>query len=688
MPASRRQTLDCRPKHHSRWPQPRLVRIALGCLLGAVFASAGAQSLPGDTSVVEAREAARKRDKPKLAAAAANVQAAHHPLAPWVEYWELLSRLPTATPDEVEAFYARWPGSYVEDRLRNDWLLELGKRREWALLAKDLPRFRMNDDREVTCYGLLADHLSGKEVRDAARVAWWSQREQDDGCHLLANAMLEARKFGPDEVWRKARHAIDANRPGAARAAIALLGQVPTKDVTEALDQPIRYVRQHVGATRMRQELRLLAVLRLAANDTDVAAEMLEARGQGSLPPALAAWGWASIGRQAAMKLSLEAPGYFERAWNSLPAAEAKSPGWSDDTLAWGVRSALRVASQPQRWALVQRMTSAMSTGEQANPTWVYWRARAMQARAATGPAGDEARAESRKLLESIAGPLGFYPQLAAEDLGWPYALPAPAAPPSPTERDTAQQSPGLGRALHLARLGLRDEARREWNFTLRGMGDRELLAAAQRACEGADWQLCINTSDRTRQDIDVASRYPMPYAHEVTQAAQAAGLEPAFVFGLIRQETRFMAQLRSSAGATGLMQLMPATARWVAKRTGTELPRADQVYDPAINLKLGTTYLKLVLDDLGGSQPLAAAAYNAGPGRPRRWREGPRLEAAVWAENIPFTETRDYVKRVMANTVVYAALLKAPSVALKSRLGSSIGPREAGAGAANTELP
>lgn len=674
--------------HHVFPSRHRWVAATLVLAMGGACATADAQALAGDTSVVEAREAARKRDKPKLSSATAAVKAAHHPLAPWAEYWELLSRLPTVMPDEVDAFYARWPGSYLEDRLRNDWLLELGRRREWALLAKDLPRFRMNDDREVTCYGLLADHLSGKEVRDAARAAWWAQRELDDGCHQLASAMLEARKFGPDEVWRKARHAIDAHRPGAARAAIALLGQVPVKDVTEALDQPIRYVRQHVGATRMRQELRLLAVLRLAANDTDVAAEMLEARGQGTLPPALAAWGWASIGRQAALKLSLEAPGYFERAWNSLPAAEAPSPGWSDETLAWGVRSALRVASQPQRWALVQRMTSAMSAGEQANPTWIYWRARAMQARAATGPAGDEARAEARRLLESIAGPLGFYPQLAAEDLGWPYALPAPAAAPTATERDAAQQSPGLSRALHLARLGLRDEARREWNFTLRGMSDRELLAAAQRACELSDWQLCINTSDRTRQDIDVASRYPMPYAHEVALAAQSAGLEPAFVFGLIRQETRFMAQLRSSAGATGLMQLMPATARWVAKRTGTELPRADQVFDPAINLKLGTTYLKLVLDDLGGSQPLAAAAYNAGPGRPRRWREGPRLEAAVWAENIPFNETRDYVKRVLSNTVVYAALLKTPAVTLKTRLGQTIGPREVGAGVANTELP
>jgi soluble lytic murein transglycosylase len=259
----------------------------------------------------------------------------------------------------------------------------------------------------------------------------------------------------------------------------------------------------------------------------------------------------------------------------------------------------------------------------------------------------------------------------------------------SKLERESARATPGLARALRLAELGLRDEARREWNFTLRGMSDRDLLAASRIACDAGDWQLCINTSDRTRTEFDLATRYPMPFATEIHAAAGAAGLEPAFVFGLIRQETRFMAQLRSSAGATGLMQLMPATARWVAKKVGMDLnpARPEQLNDPATNLKLGTSYLKMVLDDLSGSQALAAAAYNAGPGRPRRWREGPVLEAAAWAENIPFNETRDYVKKVLSNTSVYAAMLNKQPPVLRARLGAPIGPREATT-PVNGELP
>ena len=690
-------------------PLIRTFILAIGLLATAWPAGAQpgtAQPSSADASIIEARDAARKRDHNRLLAARAAASAAQHPLLPWVEYWEINGRLAEARADEVEAFYVRWSGSYVEDRLRNDWLLQLGKRRDWSALARDFPRFRMNDDREVSCYALFTEHLAGRDVRDAAREAWWAQRDNDDGCNLLATAMVDAKRFSVDDVWRKARLAVEANRPVAARVAVGLLGGGAAREVADALERPLQYVR-HVreANTRTRQELRLLAVMRLAANDVDVAAAELDGRGQFELPSDLAAWGWASIGRQAAMNLSVEAAGLYQKAWSKRPRADASAaPGWSDDMLAWGVRAALRATRAADGWPLVVRNVRAMSAAEQASPTWAYWLGRALRETAAAGSGGDEQRAQARRQLESVASPLGFYGQLAAEDLGQPLPLPLAARPSTASERDAARQSPGLSRALQLVNIGLRDEARREWNFTLRGMGDRALIAAARLACEVSDWQLCINTSERSKTEVDVATRYPMPYAADIAQAAHAHRLDPAFVFGLIRQETRFMAQLRSSAGATGLMQLMPATARWVAKRQAIELPRADQVYDPQINLRLGTAYLRLVLDDLGGSAAMAAAAYNAGPGRPRRWREGLTVDAAAWAENVPFNETRDYVKKVLSNAAVYAALLgaqsnpssnaqpgaqtTAPTPLLKPRLGNAIGPRDAAAPAANTELP
>ena len=169
-------------------------------------------------------------------------------------------------------------------------------------------------------------------------------------------------------------------------------------------------------------------------------------------------------------------------------------------------------------------------------------------------------------------------------------------------------------------------------------------------------------------------------------RAASEVGLDAAYMYGLIRQESRFIVAARSTVGASGLMQVMPATASWTARKLNITY-RPDLITDRDTNLRIGAGYLKLVLDDFGGSMPLAAAAYNAGPGRSRRWREGPLLEGAIWAENVPFQETRDYVKKVLSNTTNYAAILSGQSQSLKARLGM-VGPRAANAPAENTDLP
>jgi soluble lytic murein transglycosylase len=345
-------------------------------------------------------------------------------------------------------------------------------------------------------------------------------------------------------------------------------------------------------------------------------------------------------------------------------------------------------AADPGRWQRVLDAIAAMGTTAQADPTWVYWKARAIHATAKSGTDGDAQRTAASVLFERIAGQLNFYGKLAAEELGRPQALPGRPTAITPEERVQAHRQPGLTRALALIALGLRSEGVREWNFSIRELSDRQLLAAAQRACDTEVWDRCINTSERTRQEIDLAQRFPTPFRADVIAAAQGVGLDPAYVYGLIRQESRFVTDARSGVGASGLMQVMPATARWTAKRLGISYT-PDLLTDKATNLKLGAGYLKLVLDDFGGSQAMAAAGYNAGPNRPRRWREGPVMEVAAWAENIPFHETRDYVKKVLSNTSYYAAVLGGkPVVEFKSRLSPLVGPRPTDAPAENRQLP
>jgi len=659
----------------------RALPLLLACSLAVPLA---AHAQVGDDSIVEAREALRKKDRTRLVALRDQLVAARHPLAMWADYWELGSRLSDAQQSELDAFDARWSGSYVEDRLRNDWLLELGRRRDWGNFRKEFPRFRMNDDREVSCYALLARHLDGQDVKAAALSAWYAQRDLDDGCHQLASALAEARKIGAGEIWHELRLSVEANRPRAARAAAALIGSATAKAVNELLDQPARYLKRRVAEpSGQHKELATLALVRLASSDVDAAAQELEAGWARLLDDEQAALAWAAVGKQAALRLQDRAQDFYQQAWKRQHN-QGHAPRWSDDMLAWGVRAALRTSRiDRERWAVTLQTIDAMSEAERKDGDWVYWKARALQARARN----DTDRAQARALFESLADGLGFHAQLSAHELGRLPALPPAPPPPTDAELEQAQRSPGLQRGLRMAQIGLRDEGRREWNFTLRGMADRDLLAAAEMACQANDWQLCINTSERTREVIDLRQRYPMPYFVEINAHAKERGLDPAFVYGLIRQETRFMATLRSGAGASGLMQLMPATARWTAKKVGIDF-QPSQINDVDTNLRLGTLYLKLVLDDLGGSQALAAAAYNAGPGRPRRWRDGPVLDAAAWAENIPFSETRDYVKKVLSNATIYQQLLGYPATPLRSRLGATVGPRETSAAAVDGNLP
>jgi soluble lytic murein transglycosylase len=645
----------------------------LAAVLAATAMPRPAEAQDPNATVLDAREAFRKRDRVKLAALRARAMAEANPLAMWVEYWELTNRIGEAQQPELNAFADRWSGSYVEDRLRNDWLRELGRRRDWVNFSAEFPRFRMSDDREVTCYSLVVEQLAGHDVKIAGAAAWQAQKDDDDGCALLAATMFDARQLGPAEVWKKIRLSMENNRPRAARQAALLLGPAIAASVGDAIEAPARFLAKKAAlATRPDAELTTLALTRLATSDGESVAGLLADRLEKALPADLAAWAWASLARQTAMRLQPEAVDQFMRAERA--SRKGRELDLPDDLLAWKVRAALRADGGKARWQQAMQAIDAMSPAEQKEASWTYWKARAMHALAKGSQEGEALRATSRELLASIAQQLNFYGQLAAEELGQPQALPPRPAPLTPAERDGIAAQPGFARALALIAIGLRGEGVREWNFSIRGLTDRELLAAAQLACDREVWDRCINTSDKTKGEIDMDQRFPAPLRQDVLARAKEIGLDPAFVYGLIRQESRFIMDARSGVGASGLMQLMPSTARWTAKKIG--LPYSPAlIADRDTNLRLGNAYLKLVLDDVGGSQALAAAAYNAGPGRPRKWREGPTLDAAVWAENIPFPETRDYVKKVLSNSAYYALALGGKGTTIRSRLGRPVGP-------------
>ena len=676
-----------------------LYKIAFSALLSIGLVSSAPAQTTGDNLIIEMNKAFKRGDKARLTQLLP--QARGHALEPWAAYWELKARLNDASAQDVQDFFARYPNTYQEDRLRNDWLLLLGQRRDWLNFAAVYPDFRMNDDKEVRCYALLVDHLErpsqDARIADEVRKNWYAQRDGDDGCNAAAARLVGTRQLTAQDVWQKARLALEANRPRAAANAVQIVAPEAAGMVAELINSPIKFLSEKRVALRStRKEIVTLALVKMASTDSEGAAFQMDDRWGVQLSGEERDWVWGLIGKQTATRLG------------TVPAADAlryfakvgKDAHLTDDMLGWKVRAALRAGNQPS-WAPVLQATSAMSAEARQDPTWAYWRAKAL---IATSQPGSAARVEADKLLVSIASVRGFYEQLALEELGQKITVPARPAPLTADEKEAARLNPALNRGVYAIMIGLRSEGVREWNYATNlhqrgtpnervgqndraGMSDRELLAAAQFACDRQIWDRCINTSERTRGEIDFDQRFPTPFRDAVVKRSQTISLDPSYVYGLIRQESRFIVAARSGVGASGLMQVMPATAKWTANKIGMTGFTADQINDRDTNITIGTAYLKFALDDLGGSMPMAAAAYNAGPGRPRTWRNGPVLDAAIWAENVPFSETRDYVKKVLSNTTNYAALLTGQPQSLRARLGQ-VGPRDAAMPEPYRDLP
>jgi len=303
-----------------------------------------------------------------------------------------------------------------------------------------------------------------------------------------------------------------------------------------------------------------------------------------------------------------------------------------------------------------------MGDSSRALPVWRYWRARALLA---TGQ-----RLAANPLLLALSREHHYYGQLAQEELGPVMQAPVINIKTGGDDVAAIARHPGIARAQALYELGLRSDASQEWNWTIQTFSDAQLLAAAELARRMEWYDRAIATAERTRELHDFELRFLAPYRELAQQAARENQIDEAWVFGLMRQESRFVNVARSNVGASGLMQVMPSTARWIAQRLGLKGFHPNEMQDPAKNIQFGAYYLKHVQTTLDGSPVLATAAYNAGPGRAQRWRDTRPMEAAVYIESIPFAETRDYVKKVMSNAIYYAARFGQPSVLLKDRLG------------------
>ena len=470
----------------------------------------------------------------------------------------------------------------------------------------------------------------------------------------MTDRLVTDKRLKLDDVWERVRRLLEADKLRDARDAARYLpdGQIPEAKTLDAIvERPLRFLDKlppGLEQSRKLRELTMYALARVARNDVDEAAQRWQRLAPRFRAPEQA-YLWGQLAWLAARRHMPEALAWYDKA-NGIRMSE--------DQAAWWVRIALR----SEDWASVRRAIEALPGEQAAQPDWVYWLGRA---KAAQGH-----KEEAQALYRRIAGQHNFYGILADEELGRPLVIPPRTQAPSSEELAAAAGNPGLRRALALLRLDLRVEGVKEWNFSLRGMSDRQLLAAAEVARRNDVLDRAISAADRTRSEHDFSARFPAPFRDEVSAKSQELALDDGWVYGLIRQESRFVMSARSGVGARGLMQVMPATAKWVAKKIGLKDFHPGESYDTATNVNLGANYLKMVLTRLDNHPVLACAAYNAGPGRAQRWRGEQPMEGAIYAETIPFAETRDYVKKVMSNATYYAALFQGKPQSLKARLG------------------
>ncbi len=610
---------------------------------------------PGDERILLARDAARSGDRGRL-----NLYAppTGHVLDPYPEFWALSNML--ARPSDVDTgrirdFLQRYPGSWPAEKLRAEWLRLLGKRGDFGPLLAEFGNLEQ-PDQDLKCYLYQARLGSGDPaLLPEVRPMWFSLVDTPDSCVPILQALAREALVSPDEIWSRVRRLMEAKRTTGAKAAASWLPfdqQPGAIDLERAGANPSTWLDRlpvNFAASRPGRELALIALARLARDDPQGAYTRYLGINE-RFSAAERGYALGQIAWQAAAKLMPDANAWFKAAGDTP---------MSEEQAAWRVRAALRAGD----WKAVRSAVEAMPADQRAQPDWTYWLGRAHQAQ------GN--REAARKEFERIAGHPNFYSILADEELGRSFTLPKKARAPSGDELEQTRQTPGIQRAIALFRLDLRTEGTREWNWTLRNRDDRFLLSAAQLAQQLGIYDRAINAADKTRNEHDYSLRYLAPYRERVEPNARSRDLDPGWVYGLMRQESRFVTAARSGVGAQGLMQIMPATGKWVAGKLGMSGYNVGWLQDPDTNVMLGTTYMRMVLEGLDNHPVLASAAYNAGPGRAKRWKDAKPLEGAIYAESIPFNETRDYVKKVMANSVIYAALFEGRAPSLKARLGT-----------------
>ncbi len=613
--------------------------LSLGLAAPAASATTAVDSLEQQRTAFIAAEAALK--KGEITRFHALAQALRdYPLYPYLRYEYLRPRLALTAEAEVLHFVHEHSGSPLSPRLHHAWIDGLARRGQWETLLRNYPA--RAESVTMECYRRHALLQTGETAQafDGIETLWLSGNSQPAACDPVFSVWRAQDKLDAELVWQRFRLAMQANEVRLARYLLRYMNDAD-RDRAELwlrVHRDPRLVdnrRRPAAEYPLHKDIMIHGIKRMARTDIDLAIEAWDRAVDGDT--ALSREEYADVERSLALTLALRShPSALERL-RTIDDSAADTP-----LREWRVRAALA----RQDWRAVLEGIALLREDEREAPAWRYWQARALESL--------EQHQQAEEIYLELAISRGYYSYLAADRLSLPYQLGH-----RPTEGDAVtpvrvEEYPGLARARELFFIGRLVDARREWYYATRDMADWQLQAAAMLAQEWGWYDRAIMAVARTEYRDDLDLRFPFAFREQVIDAARRQGVDPALAFALIRQESAFDPEARSPAGALGLMQLMPATARQLARHLNIPAPTQSALLDIRTNLHLGMTWLRRMLDRYD-NQAVALAAYNAGSHRVDAWLPPEQaIPADLWIDTMPFRETRGYVQNIMLFSVIY----------------------------------
>lgn len=590
----------------------------------------------------------------RVALTAARATLQDYPLYPYLLYRDLNQRLDEFPATEVRAFLRDYDDLPLAGQLRSDWLQQLAETERWDDYLQD---YRATGNITLDCQHRRALLARGRVTEALADIEsiWVHGHSRPDACDPVFAVWRERGGFTRERIWQRFELAMAAGQDGLGR----YLRNLMQGEQRAAAD---RWLRIHAEPQRLRElepdptqphaaDIVLHGLQLLSRRDSVATAPLfdeLQARHRRNGGP-----GWDRLQRQLALFVAA-------RGHHGAAARLAALPDElvDEDVEAWRIRVPLR----QQDWPEVLRQTERLRPDTAQQLDWRYWRARALEA------TGDSDSA--RTLYAELAEQRDYYGFLAADRLRRDYRIEHRPTHVSAAVLEAMTQQPAMLRSRELWLLNRVVEARREWQQALDEAEPDQLRAAALLTDDWGWHDRAIVALARAGDWDDLTLRFPLPYRDQVIAAARGQALDPAWVYAVMRQESLFQADARSSANALGLMQILPSTGQQIAARLGENWGGNASLLDPAISIRYGAHYLSGNLDRLQLNPVLASAAYNAGTGRVLSWLpEDEAIDAAVWAETIPFFETRGYIRRVLEYSVVYAWRLGMEPLPLHTRM-------------------